>query len=109
MIYKGYQFVSYEIYMGDFVYIDEISFCNKGRLRYMINLVSSYKFNVGDEFVVIVCLLLGIYNNQIYMDFFQDWGMVNINSSYKVFILIDFQFMFIYYEIKIILYILSMW
>uniref|UniRef100_K1QQS3 Uncharacterized protein n=1 Tax=Magallana gigas TaxID=29159 RepID=K1QQS3_MAGGI len=60
--------------MGDFVYIDEISLCNKGRSRYMTNLASSHKFNVGDEFAATVCSLPGTYNNQTYMDFLQDWG-----------------------------------
>lgn len=71
---EGYQSVSHETYMGDFVYIDEISLCNKGRSRYMTNLASSHKFNVGDEFAATVCSLSGIYDNQSYMDFLQDWG-----------------------------------
>lgn len=66
--------------MGDFVYIDEISLCNKGRSRYMTNLASSHKFNVGDEFAATVCSLSGIYDNQSYMDFLQDWGTVSMKK-----------------------------
>lgn len=71
---EGYQSVIHETNMGDFVYIDEISLCNKGRSRYMTNLASSHKFNVGDEFAATVCSLPGTNNNQTYMDFLQDWG-----------------------------------
>ncbi|XP_056000759.1 uncharacterized protein LOC125676191 [Ostrea edulis] len=71
---EGFQVISRGTSQEGFVYIDEISFCNKGRSRYMSSLARSHKFNIGDEFAASVCALPRSYDQQIYMNFLQDWG-----------------------------------
>ena len=58
------------------MYVDEISFCNKGRSRYMSGLAHIHKFNIGDEFAATVCSLPTTYDKSTYMKFLQDWGTV---------------------------------
>ncbi|XP_078337921.1 uncharacterized protein LOC111136932 [Crassostrea virginica] len=71
---EGYQRVSHETIRNEFVYIDEITLCNKGRSRYMSGLAHSHKFNIGDEFAATVCSLPTTYDQSTYMKFLQDWG-----------------------------------
>lgn len=73
---EGYQRVSHETIRNEFVYIDEITLCNKGRSRYMSGLAHSHKFNIGDEFAATVCSLPTTYDQSTYMKFLQDWGTV---------------------------------
>ena len=73
---EGYQRVSHETIRNEFLYIDEITLCNKGRSRYMSGLAHSHKFNIGDEFAATVCSLPTTYDQSTYMKFLQDWGTV---------------------------------
>ena len=83
----GYNKMEKETSKSHKVFYDEKKVCNRGRVRYQLDLARQKKYPVTEEFAAAVCRLPEQYNQEKYLKFIDDWGTVrgvNLIFSFRI-------------------------